>query len=219
MSILIVDDQPDNIFLVKRLLERAGFEDLHTASSVKEAFHFLGLGKSSPRDIDLVLMDIMMPEVDGIEACRTLKADSYFKDVPVVMMTALTDVESLQAAFEAGAVDYVTKPLRSLEVLARIRSALRLKHETDCRKKREEELNVRNQELEKALSEIKMLRGFLPICSYCKSIRDDKGYWNQLEAYMSRHSELVFSHSICEPCMKKNFPDFVKEKEKKEKKF
>lgn len=212
MSILMVDDHPDNIFLVKRLLEKAGFEDLHTAFSAKEAFDFLGFGGNSPRAVDLVLMDIMMPEVDGLEACKRLKANASFKDTPVIMMTALTDMHSLETAFEAGAVDYVTKPLRSIELLSRIRSAMRLKHEMDCRKLREQELLIQNQALEKAMSEIKLLQGFLPICSYCKNIRDDKGYWSQLESYMSKHSGLVFSHSICEPCMKINFPDYVKSK-------
>lgn len=111
-------------------------------------------------------------------------------------------------------MDYVTKPLRSVELISRVRSALKLKHETDCRKQRERELQARHKELEIAVSEIKLLQGFLPICSYCKNIRDSKGYWSQLEAYMSRHSGLVFSHSICEPCMKTHFPDYVKKKEK-----
>ena len=131
------------------------------------------------------------------------------------MMTALTDMVSLESAFSAGAVDYVTKPLRSVELVARVRSALRLKHEMDERKLREGELRIRNEELEKAAREIKTLRGFLPICMYCKKIRDDQGYWRQLEAYFMAHSDLAFSHGICEPCAKAHFPGYSPNKEKK----
>ena len=214
MSILMVDDHPDNLFLVKKLLEKAGFTDLHTAVSAREAFVFLGMTEKSFREIDLILMDIMMPEIDGIEACRQLKEFQEMKDVPIIMMTALTDLESLESAFAAGAVDYVTKPLRGIELAARVHSALRLKYETDHRKKREKELQVRNEELESALKEIKTLRGFLPICMYCKKIRDDQGYWQQLEAYFTSHSEIAFSHGICGACAKSRFPDYFSDKPK-----
>ena len=214
MSILMVDDYPDNLVLVKKLLEKAGFQDLQTASSAQEAFVLLGVSEKKIRPVDLVLMDIMMPEMDGIEACRQMKESEEMKDIPVIMMTALTDMASLESAFNAGAIDYVTKPLRSVELVARVRSALRLKHEMDKRKQREEELRIRNEELEKAAREIKTLRGFLPICMYCKKIRDDQGYWQQLEAYFMGHSDLAFSHGICEPCAKAHFPDYPLNKKK-----
>lgn len=211
MNILIVDDHPDNIFLVQRLLEKAGYKNLQTAACAQEAFNLLNLSVQPGQvAIDLILMDVMMPDMNGIEACEVLKNKDVLKDIPVIMMTALTDQKYLQAAFEAGAVDYVTKPLKAIEMLARIRSTLRLKQEMDNRKKREQELEVRNQELEKATSEIKTLREFLPICSYCKNIRDVKGYWHQIEAYMSQHSEIVFTHGICDGCMKVHYAEFVK---------
>ena len=214
MSILMVDDHPDNLVLVKKLLEKAGFQDLQTAASAQEAFALLGASEKKLCPVDLILMDIMMPEIDGIEACRQIKELEEMKDILVIMMTALTDMRSLDAAFNAGAVDYVTKPLCSVELVARVRSALRLKHEMDKRKLREEELRVRNEELEKAAREIKTLRGFLPICMYCKKIRDDQGYWQQLEAYFTGHSDLSFSHGICEPCAKAHFPDYSPNKGK-----
>ena len=214
MSILMVDDYPDNLVLVKKLLEKAGFQDLQTASSAQEAFALLGASEKQLRPVDLILMDIMMPEIDGIEACRQLKEFKEMKDIPVIMMTALTNMQSLEAAFNAGGVDYMTKPLRSVELVARVRSALRLKHEMDKRKLREEELRIRNEELVKAVKEIKTLRGFLPICMYCKKIRDDQGYWQQLEAYFMNHSDLAFSHGICEPCAKTHLPDYLSGKKK-----
>ena len=79
--------------------------------------------------------------------------------------------------------------------------------EMNIRKKAEEEREVLVRELQKALSEVKQLSGLLPICSHCKKIRDDKGYWNQIEAYIGDRSEAMFSHSICQECAKKYYPD------------
>ena len=117
MSILMVDDHSDNLVLVKKLLEKAGFQGLQTAASAQEAFAFLAVSDRKLSPVDLVLMDIMMPEIDGIEACRQLKELEEIKDIPIIMMTALTDVQSLEAAFSAGAVDYVTKPIKKALLL------------------------------------------------------------------------------------------------------
>ena len=115
--------------------------------------------------------------------------------------------EALQKTFEAGAIDFIAKPIRSMEFLVRIKSALTLKHAHD---QMEEELLNRKKvekELRAALAEVKQLSGLLPICASCKKIRDDKGYWNQIEGYIQEHSEAVFSHGICPDCMKKLYPD------------
>jgi CheY-like chemotaxis protein len=216
MSILIVDDAPDNLLLLQAILKSAGHAAVLTAESAREAFRHLGMDgadgtlEKSP-EVDLILMDFMMPEMNGIEACRRIKAVERLRDVPIIMVTANTDPEDLQAAFAAGAMDYITKPLRKVELLARVTSALNLKREMDARKSRERELAEKNRELEQTLQEVKVLRGFIPICASCKKIRDDKGYWQQIETYIQERSEALFSHSICKDCMKKLYPDLAEE--------
>ncbi len=201
MSILVVDDSPENRSILQLLLESAGYQQILLAESAREAFERLGLENSNTpaENIELVLMDIMMPDMDGVEACRRIKGDARYRDLPIVMVTAMTEAGFLEAAFTAGAVDYVTKPINRLELLARMRSTVKLKREMDRRKARE-------KELEQALQEIKVLRGILPICSRCKKIRDEHGQWHTVESYITDHTEADFSHGICPDCMDKQFP-------------
>lgn len=206
MSILIVDDFADNVVLLDAILRKAGYEGVLHASSAKEAYAIL---EKEGAIIELILLDVMMPEISGLDACRKIKSDPVFRDLPVLMVTARTDMECLEEAFEAGAMDYITKPVRKVEFLARVSSALRLKHEMDERKQREKDLRKEKENLEKAMAEINILRGFLPICSYCKKIRDVKGLWHQIEAYLMSHSEVKFTHGICEVCLKGHYPDIA----------
>jgi CheY-like chemotaxis protein len=207
MGILIVDDSPDQQTLLRTILKQAGYPDLLSAESAKMAFSMLDMdGETTPTQIDLILMDVLMPELDGVEACRRIKRRPHLSDIPIIMVTANNDRSNLQAAFAAGANDYITKPVHSLELLARASSALALKKEMDCRKAREEELRRSNDELQKALRDVKVLRGLIPICASCKKIRNDGGFWQQLEEYIGEHSEAEFSHGICQPCVKKLYP-------------
>src|SRR5262249_32268612 len=106
---------------------------------------------------DLILMDIVMPEMDGIEACRRMKVYDPLKDVPIIIVTASTDVEALQLAFSAGAMDFITKPLRKIELITRVRSALKLKHEMDHRKAREQDLLQVTSELQERNEQLRRL--------------------------------------------------------------
>lgn len=135
MCILIVDDVLDNQLLLESMLDDAGFARIETADSGQDA---LSLLQRMP--VDLVLMDIMMPDLDGIETTRRIKQQPELADVPVIMVTAKSESTDLQQAFEAGAMDYVTKPVDELVLLARVRSALLLKRAMDQRKAREAEL-------------------------------------------------------------------------------
>ncbi len=207
MGILIVDDSPEQQVLLRAMLGKAGHTDLLSANSAKSAFPMLDMdGHEPPSRIDLILMDVLMPELDGVEACRQIKSRPHLCDIPIIMVTAKNDHSNLQAAFAAGANDYITKPVSSVELLARAASALALKKEMDCRKAREQELCRSNEELQKALRDVKVLRGLIPICASCKKIRNDGGFWQQLEEYIGEHSEAEFSHGICQPCVKKLYP-------------
>ena len=147
-----------------------------------------------------------MPGIDGVAACRRIKQQAHLRDIPIIMVTAQNDFNSLKEAFSAGATDYINKPVNGVELLARVSSALTLKHEMDCRKAREAELRRSNEELQRALREVKVLRGLIPICASCKNIRNDGGFWQQLEEYIGEHSEAEFSHGLCQPCLKKLYP-------------
>ena len=152
MSILIVDDSPDVHFQLKFFLNSNGYQKLTFAQSASEAYACLEIVKQEPagNKFDLILMDIVMPEIDGIEACRRIKKCENLKDIPIIMVTGKTDIEYLQIAFSEGAVDYITKPINKTELLARVRSVLRLKHEIDHRKAREMELLEVTRQLEAA---------------------------------------------------------------------
>ncbi len=207
MAILIVDDSTDHYALLRSILTKAGHHQILGAESAQAAFSMLNLdGIQSATDVDLILMDVLMPEIDGVQACRRIKQQTHLRDIPIIMVTAKNDLENLHEAFSAGAMDYINKPVKSVELLARVASAITLKKEMDCRKLRESELRRTNEELQQALREVKVLRGLIPICASCKKIRNDGGFWQQIEEYIGEHSEAEFSHGICQPCLKKLYP-------------
>ena len=209
MAILIVDDSRDHLELLASMLGEEGYSDVRTAASAQEALAIVEKtnqpGSTSP--IEIILMDIAMPKTNGIELCRMIKSRDYGRGIPIIMVTGDTELEPFQDAFAAGAMDYVTKPFHKIELLTRLNSALNLKREMDQRKLREEELRVRNEKLEKAIQEIKVLRGFIPICGVCKKVRDVQGMWQQIEAYFQEHSEMKFSHGICDNCLRERYPE------------
>lgn len=201
-KILIIDDSAVTRAVCISMLKRAGYET-HEAADAMEGMRMALEGK-----FDLVLMDIVMPEINGIEACKKFKADPKLRDIPIIMTTMAEEAEYLKDAFEAGAVDYISKPVRNFELQARLKSALMLKS-------RELELVDKNQKLEKALKEINVLQGFIPVCAWCRKIRDMQGSWQQMEAYIEEHSLARFSHGICKTCSDANKVKYQKEKEKK----
>jgi len=217
MVILIVDDSKDSRLLLQVFLKAGGHAEVLLAESAEKAFALLDAEPSDPTKapVDLILMDIEMPGMSGIEACRRIKATPRLREIPVLMVTARNDTDGLQAAFAAGAWDYITKPVIREELVARIGSALTLKFEMDARKAREQELLRTNQELQAALREVKVLRGIIPICAWCKKIRNDDGYWDTVEAYVSAHSDANFSHAICPVCLDKAVPEAGKTESQK----
>ena len=328
--ILVVDDQPENTELLEAHLVPQGYEVVKAASG-EEALKIL-----SGNQIDLVLLDIMMPRMSGFEVLEKIRADKKTRLIPVVMVTALKETEDRIKALEAGCDDFISKPFDRHEILARVKSLLRIKSlhdEVEEARKYAENINntvreplialdqdlrvvtvnrsfyeffkVKPEEtvgqliydlgnkqwdipklrelletilpektsfdnyevehdfatigrrimllnarqiqrvsgkeriillaiediterrrmegereililkLQKALAEVKTLKGIFPICASCKKIRDDEGYWNQIEAYISKRSDAEFSHGICPECAKELYPDFDLYPEKK----
>jgi sigma-B regulation protein RsbU (phosphoserine phosphatase) len=142
MKIFVVDDNEDSRDLTEAVLMSAGYDDIAMASSAWEALKVLDVGRTTdePPAVDLVLLDIIMPEMDGIEACARIRKDRRCADLPIIMVTSLDDMDHLANAFVAGATDYVTKPIKRVELVARVRAALKLKAELDRRQAREREL-------------------------------------------------------------------------------
>jgi signal transduction histidine kinase len=172
MGILVVDDDPAMRRMLLTVLEEAGYSDVSIADSATTAFSYLGMDNCSTTlpGVDLVLMDISMPEMDGVEACRRIKSVSHLRDIPVLMVTGLVDTKKLEDAFAAGAVDYIVKPLNVTEMLARVRSALDLKLEMDRRRTAYvSELEGKNRELRLAFIELEQKNRQLEEASRAKT--------------------------------------------------
>lgn len=170
-TILVIDDDSTNLSALSRYLSDFGFTVL-LAKSGEYAFKIL-----QRRLPDIILLDILIPEIDGFEVCQRLKSDNTTKDIPVIFMSGLTETIDKIKGFEIGAVDYITKPFQYEEVLARVNTHLTIVWQ--------------HRQLQEAFANIKTLKGFLPICAKCKKIRDDQGYWNQIETYIEAHSDAL----------------------------
>lgn len=179
-SILIVDDNPQNIQVLGSVLKTKNY-DVSISMTGLEALDYLTHDQP-----DLILLDVMMPQMDGYEVCRIIKKDNALKNIPIVFITAKSETEDIVKGFKTGAVDYISKPFNSEELLARVETHI---------------------ELYRSREEIKKLKEMIPICSHCKKIRDDDGYWKGVEQYISEHTDSSFSHGICPDCVKIIYPE------------
>jgi len=154
MSILIVDDTPNNLLTLQYILNLGGYHDIIALDCATKAYQVLGVDKPTHKsDIDLILMDMIMPDIDGIEATQFINNQSHLSDIPIIMVTVEDNVNQLQKAFDAGVMDFIRKPIEETEILARVGALLKLKEERDNRKARELELKKMTQQLENALKE------------------------------------------------------------------
>ncbi|WP_281884670.1 PP2C family protein-serine/threonine phosphatase [Paenibacillus sp. YYML68] len=144
MHIAIVDDNPVNVIVIEKILKSAGYQSFWKVSSGVELLERLTEQADAGKvPVDLILLDMMMPVIDGIEACRRIQLDERLRDIPIIIVTAIGDSNKLAEALEAGAIDYVMKPVNKVELIARIRVALRLKYEKDWHK--ENEAKIRSE--------------------------------------------------------------------------
>lgn len=198
MKILIADDDIHSLRLLELVLTKWGHE-IFCANDGETAFEtFLS------KDIDVVITDWIMPNVNGLELCTKIREDKRDRKhyVYIILLTSQSGRDNLLKGMEAGADDYINKPLDKVELQIRLNVVERI-------------MSYQHQ--------IVRLEGLLPICCYCKKIRQEKNIWDEIEKYVSEHSFANFSHSICPGCYSKHVTPMLERakkenREKKEKK-
>ena len=188
MKVLIADDDGVARMLLLSAIKRWGYEAI-SATDGSEALAAL----QSEDPPALAILDWMMPGMNGVEVSRAVRNLANTSSTYIILLTARSEKEDIVAALDAGADDYLTKPYHSEELRVRVQAGIRIIE-------LQRSLAARINELEAALLSVKQLQGMLPICSYCKKIRDDHNYWQKVENYISDHTDVQFSHSVCPNC-------------------
>ena len=200
MRILIAEDDATSRAMLAGVLKKRGHEVVETVDG-DGAWALL----SQPDAPRLIILDWMMPGLDGLEVLRRLRGRETECPSYVIMLTSRDEKVDIVAGLDAGADDYLTKPFDAGELRARVEVGRRMVE-------LQESLVGNMQELRQALEQVKTLRGIVPICSSCKNIRDDQGYWTQVEAYVRDHTEAEFSHGICPDCIERLYPEYSSKK-------
>jgi phosphoserine phosphatase RsbU/P len=189
MRVLIAEDEPVSRRLLQKSLEHWGYEPVVCTDGTEALARLM-----APDGPAVAVLDWMMPGLDGPEVCRHVREAAQPRQPYLILLTGRSRKEDVVAGLTAGADDYLTKPVDRDELEARLGVASRVVQ-------LQERLAARVQELELALSRVRQLQGLLPICSYCKRVRDDKNYWSQVEHYIVEQLDVRFSHGICPSCL------------------
>ena len=188
MKVLIAEDDASSRLMLQSLLTKWGY-DVISAGDGNEAWTIL----CEPEHPQLVVLDWMMPGIEGPEIVRRLREREPEKSYYAIIITSRSNKDSATLALDSGADDFVGKPYDNDELRARVAVGYRVRT-------LQKALSDRIIDLRQTLDRVKQLEGIIPICMYCKKIRDDQDGWNQLEQYISDHSEAVFSHGMCPKC-------------------
>ncbi len=207
IRVLLIEDDQADAFLIQELLAEsaAGKKGEGVNADICRAERLAdGIRQAMKGEFDIIISDLGLPDSQGLTTVKKLA--SVVRHIPILVMTGLDDQRLGFEAVNAGAQDYLVKGQVSGEMLVRsIRYAIE-------RKRIENEKHEVIVELQEALAKVKLLSGFLPICCSCKKIRDDKGYWQQIESYIKEHSQAKFSHGICPECARELYPELYKDK-------
>jgi len=188
MRILIAEDDPVSRRILETALKSWGY-DVSVTVDGDQAWNALQR-RDAP---SLAILDLMMPGIGGLEICRRVGALPSDTPPYLILLTALSRKEDIVRGIQAGANDYVSKPFDREELKVRIGVGVKMLS-------LQKALAARVKELEGALAQVKQLQGIVPICSYCNRIRDDKNFWQKVDAYISAHADVQFSHGICPGC-------------------
>ena len=196
MRALVADDDPVARVILTRALQGWAIEPIVVADGA--AAWAVIVSESAP---SLAIMDWAMPGLDGPELCRRIRGTPASASMYVILLTSRDAADDVVVGLDAGADDYLVKPFRAAELRARINAGIRVLT-------LQERLAQRVEELQQALANVKQLRGLLPICSYCKRIRSDEDYWQQVETYITDRTDAAFSHGVCPNCFEKMRAEF-----------
>jgi phosphoserine phosphatase RsbU/P len=199
MRALVAEDDPVAATILSRALRTWHIETVVVHDGTA-AWELITAGAAPP----LAILDWMMPGVDGPELCRRIRQHQTCAGMYVLLLTSRDRTEDIVAGLDAGADDYLVKPFRAAELRARINVGVRVLT-------LQERLAQRVAELQDALANVKQLNGLLPMCAYCKRIRNDENYWQQVESYIADRTQAEFSHGICPACLEKVRADFERD--------
>jgi DNA-binding response OmpR family regulator len=190
-TVLLADDDKLTLNVLHDVLVEAGY-DVVTATDGEQAWK-----KLNESNAQVAILDWIMPGMEGVEICRRANADPRLANRYLILLTGKSSAEDVVVGLQAGASDYLRKPFEQSELLARVAVGVRF---MDLQRHLEE----RVQELEQALKQVHRLEGLLPICSYCKRIRNEQDYWERVDEYIAQHANVRFSHNICPDCYGKH---------------
>lgn len=188
MRILIAEDDPVSRLVLTTNLTNWGHEVVSAVNGM-EAWR-ASQEEDSPR---LVILDWMMPEMEGPEVCRRIREVPAAISPYIILLTARQGTKEVVEGMQAGADDYLTKPYHREELRMRVQVGVKM---IELQKKLADQIG----ELQEALDRVKRLQGIIPICGYCKKVRDDEDYWQNVESYIASHTEAEFSHGVCPSC-------------------
>jgi len=197
-NVLVVDDQPVNLSLVEKILADLPVKVIKCTSGKK------AIKVAEETKLALILMDVQMPELDGFETANEIKKLKNGKDVPIIFVTAVgTDTEHIMRGYETGAVDYLIKPVTPFVLKSKVQIFLEMNEKYEEIDDKLVHLEQKNREFRNTLDNMRMNQGLIPICSWCRSIRNDSGDWERVEEYIHRISAAEFTHGVCPHCADK----------------
>lgn len=238
VSILLIEDSATQAQEIQYYLEEVNYQ-VDWVENVSKALEYM-----KTKTPTIIISDILMPEINGFEFCSRIKKNPQYKDIPLILLTTLSDPQDIIKGLECGADNFITKPYDKDYLLSRISHILANQKLRQMQENRNVEMGMEifyggktffitaekmqiidllvstydavlqknielqrlNKELKEANENIKILRGLIPICSRCKKIRNDEGYWEQVEVYIEQHSEADFTHGLCPDCLKELYP-------------
>jgi phosphoserine phosphatase RsbU/P len=194
VKVLIAEDDRASRLILKAMLTKWEYEVVETGNG-DQAWQLLQNAERPP----LAILDWVMPGMSGEKICRKVREMQGLPPIYVILLTGKRTPEDVVSGLDAGANDYIRKPFDREELRARVKVGQRVVALQSA-------LAERVEELQEALAHVKRLQGILPICMYCHKIRNDKDSWDQLEKYISEHTDAEFSHGMCPECLKKYSP-------------